>query len=385
MGERVRVVRAHGDPGLGVLEGALDLGALVDAGHDGATGGEDRVELRRHARPGETPPEGHDVDVARGQDLGQAVLGLHVHEVEVVELRGAGLEFGALRSPAVDDELDVGAVDPESACGLHDEIERLGEPDVAGVHDDGTIAQTHLAPVRVVTGPRADPLGVDEVGDDPDLARLTGIRAPPRAPGDLRPHVVGEVVGEHGDGVGEAVGHTLEPVGHPDGLRTLQETELDGHVGEHVLDVEHEGDPAGSSHEPTGRSECQRGGHRQDRIGPLCTEAHQRSEGREATEGQGAGGDVATIGGEGVDPRDASPAPTFAPDQATVPTGFDGVALVPGQRRDDLHPMSPRHEFVDDTAHDLAGGGHVGLEVRTEHDQVHGRPPGRPSTLAASR
>ena len=46
------------------------------AASERTAGGQDRVRLRRHARPGQARPQRHHVDVAGGQHLGQALVGL---------------------------------------------------------------------------------------------------------------------------------------------------------------------------------------------------------------------------------------------------------------------------------------------------------------------
>ncbi len=47
------------------------------------------------------------------------------------------------------------------------------------------------------------------------------------------------------------------------------------------------------------------------------------------------------------------------------------MVLVPGQRGDDVETMTAGRELDDDAAHHLAGRGHVGREMGTEHEDVH--------------
>ncbi len=97
-------------PGAGPFDGAGDLGALVDAGDDRTAGGEDRVELRRHARPGQAGSQGHDVHVGGGEHLGQALGGLHVDEAHVARSAAAVSSSGRAAPPPLTTNTTSGRV-----------------------------------------------------------------------------------------------------------------------------------------------------------------------------------------------------------------------------------------------------------------------------------
>ena len=97
--------------------------------------------------------------------------------------RWAGPAASASRSgraepAAVDDEDDVGPAG-QPPGRLQHQADRLGVADVAGVHDHPALTQARTRPVVVVALARADPAGVDEVGDDPDALALRRARAWP--------------------------------------------------------------------------------------------------------------------------------------------------------------------------------------------------------------
>jgi hypothetical protein len=183
------------------------------------------------------------VDVARGQHFGEARLGLIVGEANVGEALGLRLQRRAARTAAIHDEHHVAAID-ELARRADDEVERLRQADVAGVHDDGLVAHAELAPVGRAPVERRDGLRVDEVGDGTHLLALTGRQ--------LGGDVVAQVVREHRDGVGDAVAELLQTAGRGDDGRVGDGSELDGDVGKDVLDVEHERGAAHLRHPPAG-------------------------------------------------------------------------------------------------------------------------------------
>ena len=54
-----------------------------------------------------------------------------------------------------------------AAGRLAEEVQRLGVTEVAGVHDDGPVAQAVFGPIGGLAIHRPDGRGVHEVGDDP--------------------------------------------------------------------------------------------------------------------------------------------------------------------------------------------------------------------------
>ena len=141
------------------------------------------------------------MDVAGGQQLDEPVVGHVAGEAHVGQAGGPLLELGPGRAVAVDQERHVG----QPPGRLDEQVERLREADVAGVQHDRLVADAELArgtPSCRSAGRIA--VGVDEVGD-----RVHGRRPVPA--GSLAATLAREVVGQHGDGVGEAVADPLQP------------------------------------------------------------------------------------------------------------------------------------------------------------------------------
>ena len=196
-------------PAPGPLDGAGDLGAGVDAGQHRPAGGEDRVQLRRHAGLGQAPLEqARCARRRRPAPRAAAPRGCIGGEADVGQAGGGPLDVGQRRAAAVDDDDDVVAAGVVQAPGrLDEQVEALAEADVAGVEHDGLVgADAELAAVGVVALGRPDPLGVDEVRDDPHLAGVA-----PAVAAELGDDVVAQVVGQDGDGVGGLVADPLEP------------------------------------------------------------------------------------------------------------------------------------------------------------------------------
>ncbi len=323
------------------------------------------------------------MDVGGGEELGEPRLGLHVDEPHVPQARGLLLERRSGRAAPVDHEHHRGVVDERRRGGQH-QVERLREAHVAGVHHHRLALEALLAPVVVLAVARLDPLGVDEVGDDADLGGVTA-----GAARDLRGHVVAQVVGQHRDRVGRLVGGPLEPRRHRDHPLVGEHAELHGHVGEDVLDVEHERHAARPRHRQARGPQGEGRRHGQHGLGPAP--AHHPGEGGEAGEAHepdGPGRDVALVGGERVDAGEAAPRGVGVVDDLPGPVGLDAVVLVPGQRRDHVEAVAPRREALDDAGHHLARGCHVGCVVGAEHQQPHDAAScfsvGAPATLRVS-
>ena len=132
-----------------VVDDPADLGVGVDRGHDGTAGGEDRVDLGRHAHPTESATQRHDVDVAGREHLVEPAGGLMVAESHVGEIGCVGFELRARRAVAVDHERGLG----DGPGGGDEHLERLREADVAGVQHDRFVADRQLAPVRASPAP----------------------------------------------------------------------------------------------------------------------------------------------------------------------------------------------------------------------------------------
>ena len=312
------------------------------------------------------------MEVAGGEHLGEAGLGLHVDEHDVWEVLGPLDEVEARRPAAVDDEHDVGAR-RERPGGGEDEVEGLGEPDVAGVHDDGAVPEAELGPVVRSPGRGLghDRRRVDEVGDDVDPLGVVDTGC-----GELRPDVAGELVAEDRDGIRTPVGGHLEAAGGGDHPRVGEHAEFDGDVGKDVLDVEHERHPASAGHQPPGEAERERRRHGEHHVGPGARDgAFEGGEEGEPAEGERPGGDVGLVGGERVDPGDAPPGGVLMAHELAVPAGLEGVMAVPRQGSDDVEAVATCGETVGDGGDDLTGGRHVGGEVGAEDDDVHPAAP----------
>ena len=247
-----------------------------------------------------------------------------------------------------------------------------------------------LAAIPVLAIRRHDMGRVDEVRNDPDL-RCLG-RRPNRLQslGDLGPNVAGEILREHGDRVGSTVTGPLEPSCSGDRPCTGEQSELDGDIGEHVLNVEHQWNPSESTDHRTCWTERERWRHRQHAIrSDRAAHADGGGQRGEPTECDCTGRDVPLVGGKGIDPGDPPPSGVLGTHQPTLPSGLDRMALVPRQCGDDMESVPATDEFVGDPRHDGAGGRHVGFEMRTQDDEIHwaelfGSRMGRPRYSSAS-
>ena len=120
------------------------------------------------------------MEVGGGQHLPQPSQRLGVDEADVGEPGAGRLQTGPGRAASVDHEDDVGPLLLQAAGGIEEQIEGLGEADVAGVHHHPASHEAMGGPVVVLGGAHRNGGGVDEVGDHPHLGRL-----PP--PGSLAP------------------------------------------------------------------------------------------------------------------------------------------------------------------------------------------------------
>ena len=229
------------------------------------------------------------------------------------------------------------------------------------------------APVLVLMVRGDDMGGVDEVRDDTDLRRLHLCSGRGESLGDLGPHVVGEILRQHRDRIGCAITHPFQPSGSGDGTVAGEKPQFDRDIGEHILDVEHQRDAADTTHDGSGRPQGQRWRHGQHTIGSeTCRHADGSGERREAAEGDRPGREVALVGRKWIDATDPPPSGRLGADQAALPSRFDGMALVPRERGDDMESMPPIDELMGDARHDRAGRRDIRFEMGTEHDEVHG-------------
>ena len=90
--ELLGVVRGDADSRAGLGQQAGDRCAGVDGREDRPPGGEDRVCLRRHAHAGQSGTQGHDVEVARGEQFGEPLRRDEAAEPNVRQPRSLPLE-----------------------------------------------------------------------------------------------------------------------------------------------------------------------------------------------------------------------------------------------------------------------------------------------------
>ncbi len=183
--------------------------------------------------------------------------------------------------------------------------------------------------------------------------------------------VLAQIVREHRDGVGPLIADALEPTGRRDHARPVEHAELDRHVGEDILDVEHERRPTSDRDGEPGQAERERRRHGEH---PVNTTAHgpdSADKGTEPAERKRSTRDVALVGRERMDPRDLSPRHRLGADGLAAELGVDAVVLIPGQGRDHIDAVAARCELVDDLRDDLARRCDVGGEMRAEHQQLH--------------
>ena len=231
------------------------------------------------------------MEVAGGQHLGQALPGLVGREADVAEAGRRLLEGREPRAATVDHEHQLRPILQPAGRG-DQQVERLGEADVAGVQHDHLLGRdAELAAEGGVPGQGPDELGVDEVGDHADVAPVLGA--------DLGRDVGPEVVGEHGDRRGAGVARALQPAGGADEAGVGELPELDGDVGEHVLDVEDQraavDDGRGRRHQP----ERERGRHGQHGVHAPSGERGHARQGREGGERGRAHGHARLSDGKG--------------------------------------------------------------------------------------
>ncbi|CAB4947891.1 unannotated protein [freshwater metagenome] len=108
---------------------------------------------------------------------------------------------------------------------------------------------------------------VDEVRDHPNLLGLASRFQSLESPGDLVPHVVGEVLGEHGDRIGASIALALEPLRGANSPFAGEQSEFNRDIREHILDVEHQRHPPSHAHNSARRTERERWGHRKHSVG----------------------------------------------------------------------------------------------------------------------
>ena len=174
----------------------------------------------------------HDVDVAGGEQLDEALVGHVAGEAHVGQAGGAPARASARAAPSpLIRNVTSGSRRAASTSSSSDcEKPTLPAYSTTGsspmpssrryavIRSAGPIASvsTKLGIVWTVAGPAGRHLG-DDVG--------------------------AQVVGQHRDGVGDAVAHPLQPRRDGDHAAVGDGAGLDGGVGEHVLDVEHERRP----------------------------------------------------------------------------------------------------------------------------------------------
>jgi hypothetical protein len=187
------------------------------------------------------------MDVGRRQNLRQPIDGLHVNEANVRHPARRTLELVSFGAPSVDDEHEIGFV-REGLRGFENELYRLRQTHVPGVHHHHLVLESELASVGVLSFTGCYPARVDEVGDDSHLGMLGGLGA----------HVFAQIVREDGDGIRPFVAETLEAARGRDDRPVFQHAELDRDVWVDVLDVEDERCLAPPCDRPTGNAEGQR-------------------------------------------------------------------------------------------------------------------------------
>ena len=140
----VGVVGRHGDAGAGARSTVRATSVPgVDAGQDGPAGGEDRVQLRRHARPGQARAcSGTTWMSPAASTSGSRSLGLDVDEAHV----GAGRRpppraSGRADPPPLITNTTSGSSAQAPRPPSSTQVERLRQADVAGVHHDGPVPE----------------------------------------------------------------------------------------------------------------------------------------------------------------------------------------------------------------------------------------------------
>ena len=109
---------------------------------------------------------------AGGQHLGQPGLGLHVDEAHVVEApRPAARGRAGPHPPPLITNTTSGS-SAQATAASSTRSSDWEKPDVAGVHHDPLAGEAELGAGRRSPSGRADPVGVDEVRDDPHLGGL---------------------------------------------------------------------------------------------------------------------------------------------------------------------------------------------------------------------
>ena len=234
--ERRRVVGRDGHPAARLRSTIRrHLGAGVDGGDARAAGGEDRVRLRRHARRAPARAQRHGVDVAGRQHLGQPAVGQRSRRSARWRARRrlASRSGRAAPSPLIRN-VDVG----QAPGGVEQQVRATARTRrCRRTCTTGSAPIAELAPVRRHPVAGRMRVGVDEVRDHAHRVGGAGRRPWPAT-------LAREVVGQHGDGVGAAVADPLEPRATAMTPRFGDGAGLDGGIGEHVLDVEHERRPA---------------------------------------------------------------------------------------------------------------------------------------------
>ena len=212
LGEGLGVVGPHRQAGPGPLDGPGHLGAGVDAGHDRATGGQDRVQLRRHARAGQAPlaaaPRGCRPAASTS---GRRSLGCMSTKRTLSSPGPRRSRSARAAPPPLMTKTTSGSWRRAVAAAEH-QVERLGQPDVAGVHHDPLAGRGRT---RRGSALSRGPGWIQSVSTKLGITRT--LAAARSAAGPLRPRVSlartlsAQVVGQHGDRVGAAVGRALEP------------------------------------------------------------------------------------------------------------------------------------------------------------------------------
>ncbi len=123
-------------------------------------------------------------------------------------------------------------------------------PEVAGVHHDRAFPEPEFTPVRGVAVEWPDRRRIDEVGDDADQRVM-------RRAAELGRHIRCKVIGQDGHGIGPPVAESLQGPEQTDQAGRGDRPDLDGDVGEHVLDVEHQRAPVAPGGNPPGSAQGQ--------------------------------------------------------------------------------------------------------------------------------
>ena len=195
---------------------------------------------------GKAAAQRHDMEIAGGQQLGEAIGRDETAEPEVGDAGSLLFQVAPHRAFSVDHERHV----RELPGGGDEQVEGLRKADVAGVQHHGLVADPQLLAVPGHPVARVDLLDVDEVGDHPYRAGAASRK--------LAGHIGGEVVGQHRHRVRQAVADPLQPRRRGDDGGVGHRPCRHRSVREYVLDVEHARAPVGPGDDPSGDAHRQR-------------------------------------------------------------------------------------------------------------------------------